>query len=112
MNLTELLVLFSIMVALAAVPSTSVAFVVVRSATLGVTSGIAAAGGIVVADLVFVNLAMFGLSAIAETMGSLFSVVKLCGALYLLWLGFSILKTKGGTRSLSENRGRSEGKPF
>ena len=33
----------------------------------------------------------FGLSVVAETMGSLFMVVKYLGALYLLWLGCSLL---------------------
>jgi len=46
---------------LAAMPSTSVALVVTRSATLGVGNGFSVAAGIVLGDLVFVMLAILGL---------------------------------------------------
>ena len=94
MNITELIGLFGIMVTLAAMPSTSVALVVTRSATLGLGNGIAVAAGIVSGDLLFILLAILGLSLIAETMGSLFMVIKYLGAIYLLWLGFTLLTTK------------------
>lgn len=85
------------MAALAAMPSASVALVVTRSATLGVGNGVAVAAGIVLADLVFVALAVFGLSAIAEALGDLFVAMKYLGATYLLWLGFSLWTGKPGT---------------
>lgn len=46
------------------------------------------------ADLVFVMFAILGLSALVETMGSLFMVLKYLGAAYLLWLGFLLLNSK------------------
>jgi len=98
MSIVESMTLFGIMVALAAMPSTSVALVVTRSATLGVGNGIAVAAGIVLGDLVFVMLAVLGLTVVAETMGSLFMMVKYLGAAYLIWLGFSLLKTKSRTK--------------
>lgn len=97
MSLTDSITLFIIMITLAAMPSTSVALVVTRSATLGVGNGIAVACGIVLGDLVFVVLALFGLSVVAETIGSLFTVIKYLGAAYLIWLGLSLLKTRKNT---------------
>lgn len=94
MSIIETISLFGIMVALAAVPSASVALVITRSATLGVANGIAVSVGIVLGDLVFIMLAIFGLSVVAETMGSLFIVIKYLGAIYLLWLGFTLLTSK------------------
>jgi len=94
MSIIEIITLFWIMVVLAAMPSASVALVVTRSATLGVANGIAVAVGIVLGDLVFILLAIFGLSVVAETMGALFMVVKYLGAIYLLWLGFTLLTNK------------------
>ena len=88
MNLYEAIPLFGIMVALAAVPSASVVLVVTRSATLGVANGIAVSAGIVLGDLVFLGLAILGLAAAAEAMGSLFVFLKVMAGLYLLWLGF------------------------
>lgn len=87
------------MAALAAVPSTSVALVITRSSTLGIANGIAVAVGIVLGDLAFILLAIFGLSSVAEAMGSLFVIVKYLGAAYLLWLGYTLLTSK----NVSEN---------
>ncbi|MBW1753537.1 MAG: LysE family translocator [Deltaproteobacteria bacterium] len=97
MSIIETITLFGIMVALAAIPSASVALVVTRSATLGVGNGFAVAAGIVLGDLVFIMLAILGLSVVAEAMGDLFMVIKYLGALYLLWLGFSLLKAQSKT---------------
>ena len=57
MRLFDTLTLFVIMITLAAIPSTSVALVVVRSATMNLANGIAASIGIVLGDLFFVVLA-------------------------------------------------------
>ncbi|HHJ14327.1 MAG TPA: LysE family translocator, partial [Gammaproteobacteria bacterium] len=51
MNIIDAVFLFAIMAALAAIPSTSVALVLTRSATLGLANGIAVATGIVIGDL-------------------------------------------------------------
>ncbi len=107
MSIVEILSLFVIMVSLAVVPSTSVAFVVIRSATSGVGHGVAVSAGIVLGDLVFIALAIFGLSVVAEAMGNLFMVIKYMGALYLIWFGFSLLmKSPGARESVNASRGR------
>lgn len=97
MTIIESMALFGIMVVLAALPSASVALVVTRSAMLNVANGIAVAAGIVLGDLVFILLALLGLSALAESLGSLFMVIKYLGALYLLWFGFTLLTAKSTT---------------
>lgn len=91
------------MVALAIVPSASVALVITRSATLGVVNGVAVALGIVLGDLIFILLAVLGLSTIAETMGSLFLVIKYLGGAYLLWYGFSLLTSNNKTTITVDN---------
>jgi len=83
------------MLTLAAVPSASVALVITRSATLGVSNGAAVSAGIVLGDLVFVALALAGLSVLAETMGALFAIFKYIGGIYLVWLGVGLLRAKG-----------------
>jgi len=94
MNIIESATLLGIMMTLAALPSASVILVVARSATSGVRNGIAVACGIVLGDLVFVVLTMLGLSVIAETMGSLFILIKYLGAIYLIFLGLTLLMKK------------------
>jgi threonine/homoserine/homoserine lactone efflux protein len=96
MTFANSLSLLLVMITLAAIPSSSVALVVVRSATLGVRNGIAAALGIVVGDLIFVALAIAGLVAIAEVMGTLFAVLRYAAAAYLIWFGISLIR--GGAR--------------
>ena len=108
MSIIESISLFGIMIVLAAMPSTSVALVVTRSVTLGIGNGVAVAAGIVLGDLVFIMLAILGLSIVAETMGSLFMIIKYLAALYLLWLGFSLLKAKS-TNTITANRTREKG---
>lgn len=93
MSFANSLSLLLIMMTLAAIPSSSVALVVVRSATLGVRNGVAAALGIVVGDLIFVALAIAGLVAIAEVMGTLFAVLRYLAAAYLIWFGFSLIRS-------------------
>lgn len=83
-----------VMIALAAIPSASVALVVTRSATLGVKNGAAVASGIVIGDLVFVSLAILGMSVLAETMGAFFAIFKYIGGAYLIWLGVGLLRSK------------------
>lgn len=93
------------MAALAAIPSTSVALVVTRSATLGIPNGIAASAGIVLGDIFFIALAVLGLTAVAESMGSLFVFVKISGGLYLLWFGFSLIFKCGPANISPGNNG-------
>jgi threonine/homoserine/homoserine lactone efflux protein len=66
---------------------------VVRSATLGVRNGIAAAFGIVAGDLIFVALAIAGLAAVAELLGTLFAMLRYLAAAYLIWFGFSLIRS-------------------
>jgi threonine/homoserine/homoserine lactone efflux protein len=94
MSIIESVTLLGIMMTLAAMPSTSVILVITRSATLGFRNGIAVACGIVLGDLVFVVLAILGLSVIAETMSSLFLLIKYLGIMYLIFLGFTLLMKK------------------
>jgi len=82
------------MVTLAAIPSTSVALVVTRSAMLGFSNGAAVAMGIVLGDLVFVLLALLGMTALAETMGSFFLAVRYLAGGYLIWLGINLLVSR------------------
>lgn len=98
MNIIEFIALFGIMIVLAAMPSASVFLVVTRSATLGIINGLAVSAGIVLGDLILVIFALLGLSIVADTMGSLFIVIKILGGLYFLWFGFSLLRVKNSTK--------------
>ena len=97
MNIIEISSLFIILFSLSLIPSASVALVITRSAMLGISNGVAVVLGIVLGDLVFIALVLYGLSAIAESMGWLFLTIKYIGATYLLWLGITLLRIKQKT---------------
>jgi len=94
MNSLEVVGLFFMMVILALVPSTSVALVVARSSTAGFLNGAAVSAGIVVGDLVFVFLAVLGMAALAEVMGSWFLTLRYVAGVYLIWFGISLLRQR------------------
>lgn len=94
MTILDAISLFIIMLTLAAIPSASVALVVTRSAALGFANGVAVSIGIVLGDLIFVLLAVLGLTTLSQLMGIFFSVVKYIAAAYLVWFGITLLTSK------------------
>lgn len=94
--LTSLLALFGAMVVLAALPSVSVLAVTARAASHGFWHGAAAALGIVLGDILFILLAIFGLAALAGVLGEGMLLIRLAGALYLSWLAWSLWRAAGG----------------
>ncbi|MDJ0620141.1 MAG: LysE family translocator [Calothrix sp. MO_192.B10] len=97
MTIFDVSALFVIMVTLAMLPSTSVALVVTRSATLGFLNGAAVSIGIVLGDLIFALLAIFGLTALSGLMGALFLVIKYIAGAYLIWFGVTLLTNRTST---------------
>ncbi len=108
MSLVEILVLFAAMATLALVPSTSVALVVARSSSAGFANGSAVAAGIVVGDLVFVYLAVFGMAALAEAMGGLFLILRYLAGAYLIWFGISLMRSKPSLQIKDHGRSASK----
>ncbi|NJN46185.1 MAG: LysE family translocator [Candidatus Competibacteraceae bacterium] len=82
------------MVVLAAVPSVSVLAVSARSASFGFVQGAFTALGIVVGDLLFIMLAIFGLALLVEAMGNFFFLVKYLGGAYLIWMGIAMWQAR------------------
>ena len=78
-------------------PGPDIAFILAQSARGGRRSGFAAMFGIWTGALGHVVMAALGLSAVLATSAVAFSVVKWLGAGYLIWLGISALRSKGGT---------------
>ncbi len=103
--------LFLAMVALAALPSSSVALVVVRSATHGLRHGIAASLGIAMGDLIFVALAIAGMAAMAEVMGTFFALLRYAAAAYLVWFGISLIRGASAAMEMPEGHPGADARP-
>lgn len=97
LTINSIIALFGAMVALAMIPSLSVLAVVARSAALGFSHGLATALGIVVGDFIFIILAIYSLSAVAENMGGLLLLVKYGGGIYLIWSGIKLICDRSKT---------------
>jgi threonine/homoserine/homoserine lactone efflux protein len=94
MTLSSIAALFGVMVVLAFIPSVSVVTVSARSAASGFIHGVFTTIGIVAGDILFILLAILGLSVLAEIMGSFFVLVKYLGGAYLIWLGLMLWRPK------------------
>lgn len=97
MTFSTMTALFAAMIPLAIIPSPSVFAVVARSIASGFIHGLFTTIGIVVGDFIFIILAIYGLSAITQSMGSVLMVFKYCGAAYLIWLGIKLSQAKSNT---------------
>lgn len=87
----SLMALLSTMFVLAIIPSPSVFAVIARSITSGFIHGVITTVGIIAGDFIFILLAMLGVWTLAETMASVFFLLKYLGSAYLIYLGHHYL---------------------
>ena len=86
------------MLVLAVVPGVSVLAVTARAAAFGFSHGLFTTLGIVVADLVFILVAVYGLALVATLSGDALILVQYLGAAYLGWLGISLWRSEARSR--------------
>ena len=94
MSIDSLFTLFCAMLILAIVPGPAVFTIIARSFSSGVTQASFIVAGTILADYVFIVLALFGLTALSNAMGAAFLIIKYLGAIYLIWLGVKLICTK------------------
>ena len=98
MTITSALALYGTMIVLALLPGPGVVVVVARALDSGFRQGLATAMGILSGDFIFIALAIFGLAALSEVMGSCFVIIKYVGAAYIIYLGYQLI-TSGSSDS-------------
>jgi len=85
-------------------PGPDTLYIVGRSSTQGARAGAVAALGIGTGALVHVCAASLGLSAILAASAFGFTVVKMVGAAYLVYVGFSLIRSAGSVRGAAADR--------
>jgi threonine/homoserine/homoserine lactone efflux protein len=80
---------------LAAVPGPGIFYVAARTLSGGSTVGMASTAGTALGGIVHVIAGGVGVSAIILASAQLFTVLKFCGALYLVWLGIRTFREAG-----------------
>ena len=99
---THLLAFTITALVLIAIPGPSVVFTVSRAISLGRVAGVATVAGNTVGAFTQVVAVAFGLGPLVERSVALFTVLKLAGACYLIYLGVQAIRHR---RSLAEALG-------
>jgi len=79
---------------LAATPGPGIFFVLARTLAGGRREGVLSSLGTFLGGLLHVIAAALGLSALLVASATAFSIVKYAGALYLLWMGITMIRTR------------------
>src|SRR5208282_4908485 len=91
----HLLVLFLAAATLLAVtPGPGIFYVLARTLSGGKREGLLSALGTFVGGTIHVVAAGLGLSVVLAASDTAFAVIKYAGALYLVWLGFRMIRTR------------------
>ena len=80
---------------LAVTPGPGVLYVVTRSLVQGRRLGLVSVAGVALGNLGNAVAAMLGLAALFAVSAAAFSLVKLAGAAYIVWLGVQMLRAPG-----------------
>ena len=100
----DLLISFMIATSILAIsPGPDNIYVLMQSIVNGKKYGLATVAGLISGCLVHTTLVAFGVSAIIKESDTLFFIIKLLGALYLLFLAFKVYKSSSELSLNSEN---------
>jgi threonine/homoserine/homoserine lactone efflux protein len=107
MTIDSIFALFCAMLILAIVPGPAVFAIIARSFSSGKLQAAYMTAGIVLGDYIFIVLALFGLSELAEIMGAAFFIIKYISAAYLIWLGIKLLRIKADSIDIEASKNSS-----
>ncbi|KAF7781121.1 hypothetical protein PRUB_b0242 [Pseudoalteromonas rubra] len=96
MTFEHYMALFIAMFVVAIIPGPAVFAITSASLASGCKRGIFMTAGLLLADYVFILLAISGLAVVAEVLGGAFVIIKYLCAAYLIWMGISLLLAKPG----------------
>ncbi len=108
MTIFSILGLAVAMFLLAITPGPGVFATVSKALSSGFKHAVPVVMGIVVGDLIFLLLAIFGLSLIAETFSGLFTLIKYLGGGYLVWLGIRLWRSNPSKIDITEPNSQSK----
>ena len=92
-SLTALLAFATAVFILAATPGPAFFSLTTRSLVSGIAAGAGVVTGIAVADLIFLTLAIVGMTKLSQEMAHVFIWVKFVGGAYLIWMGIKMLRS-------------------
>ena len=72
------------------IPGPAILAIVGRSLTAGLKSALKLIVGILLGDLFYITIVLFGMAAVGKLLGDLFYVIRMIGACYLIFLGLRL----------------------
>ena len=112
MDLLTILAFSSALFIFMASPGPGTFAVIARALGSGFSHAFSMSLGMVLGDLVFLLMAIFGLNAIAHMMGDIFIIVKYIGGFYLIYLGIKIFRSNPSKDSIKSSQSDSLTKDF
>jgi threonine/homoserine/homoserine lactone efflux protein len=88
----------------AAIPGPGVVALVARALASGFLAGMAFALGLILGDLTYLAAAVFGLTRVAEALGDVFVVVRICAGLYLGYLAVQLWRASAHTAPVTPRK--------
>ena len=109
---THLWMFFVMVFGVILLPGLDMAFVLASSLVGGRRAGLTATAGIVAGGVVHVAMGALGIVAVLPLVPAAFNVVLLAGAVYIAWIGFSLLRSRAAFAGPSPERVRSRAATF
>ena len=72
------------------IPGPAIFAIVGRSLTTGFKSTLKLIVGILLGDIFYISIVLFGMAAIGKILGDLFFIIRMMGASYLVFLGLRL----------------------
>jgi threonine/homoserine/homoserine lactone efflux protein len=77
------------------VPGPTVTVIIANSLKHGARAGLANVAGTQAGLVLWLSIAVLGLASAIKAMGVWFDVLRIAGAIYLVWLGIKLIRSKG-----------------
>ena len=98
---TDLWLFFAMVFGVIVLPGMDMAFVASNALTNGLRGGLTAVAGIVAAGMLHVVVGATGVAALLVLWPAAFNVLLIAGAIYMVWIGVSILRSASAAPSAS-----------
>lgn len=90
-------------------PGPGVFALLARALTQGAMSCLPLAFGMAISDIIYLVLACLGLAVIAENYSTVFTVIRIVGAIYLIYLGWKMWRDRSHLAESAQDSARTPG---
>jgi threonine/homoserine/homoserine lactone efflux protein len=91
------------------IPGPAILMIVGRTLSSGFLGTLSLIAGILLGDVFYILIVLFGLAAVGQMLGEFFFVVRILGALYLIYLGISLWFKDPAIPASGDSTGKPDG---